>query len=162
MKLDIKRKYIICHTYQFTLVGEKNPPILYLCGIKWAKNWKGFYHLSLESLIHLKLFFLYVTNRRRDLFSFPVQFRPVIGSLTPLSTIRRMEKHHLLQPQVIGGSTRANCSKMDDLALSEKAKKIWVVPGSLMKRSIIYLPFYRAFGKFSEMKGVIALKTSHY
>lgn len=107
-------------------------------------------------MIHLKLFFFYGINSRKYLFSFPGQFGLVTGSLIP---IRQMGKHHLLQPQVIGAS---HVPKWTTLHFLEKGKGLEIVLGSSMKQSIIYLSFYRAIGKFSEMKGVIILKSSHY
>lgn len=58
-----------------------------------------------------------------------------------------MGKHHLLQPQVIGAS---HVPKWTTLHFLKKEKGLEIVLGSSMKQSIIYLSFYRAFGKFSE------------
>lgn len=102
---------------------------------------------NLASLIHLKLFFFYGINSRKYLFSFPGQF----GSYRFINSYQTVGKHHLLQTQEIGAS---HVSKWTTLHFLEEGKGLEIVFGSSMKQSIIYLSFYRAFGKFSKMKGV--------
>ena len=62
------------------MVGGESPK--YLCGSDEMKTGKASIS-SLESLIHLKLFTLFVTNNIRDLFfTFAVHFCLVISSST--------------------------------------------------------------------------------